>query len=210
VWRRVCRRFSGTLGLGFRLRRGRYRCGFVLTLSLRLSRSVWRLFHRLGRAEKRGGQHVGHQLGLQRAGDGIVVDVNVQPVHHVEMRVGKQLFHGRVADLRHHIAGHEAGEICLRGELRHIGQRGGWRRLIWAGRLLYRRWCGHLHRLCVGCGYRFRCRPGLGLAARPAVEKTVLSRHAYHPSQPSQHRHLCAAPPLWKCGPGCQTGRSVV
>ena len=63
-------------------------------------------------------------LSQHRLGDwvrlSVVVDVNIHSVHHIEMRIGKQLFHGRVFDLWRNLAGHELGVIGVFGETLYI------------------------------------------------------------------------------------------
>lgn len=50
---------------------------------------------------------------LQRQGCGLVVifDVGVQPVHHVEVRIGEQLFQGSVSNLAADFGSDKAREI---------------------------------------------------------------------------------------------------
>ncbi len=74
-------------------------------------------------------RHLAQHAGRHRVGLVVIVDVDVQPVHHIEMRVGKQLFHGRVAHFGTHTGLHEGLEIRLRGQALHILQRGQWDRL---------------------------------------------------------------------------------
>jgi hypothetical protein len=47
----------------------------------------------------------------QRVGLAVIVDVNVHPVHHIEVRVGKQFFHCGVFHFRGHTLAHERPEI---------------------------------------------------------------------------------------------------
>ena len=64
-----------------------------------------------------------HRLG-NRIRLTVVVDVHVHAIHHIEMRVSKQLFHRCVFDLGCDLARHELGEVGVFSEALHIGQ--GW------------------------------------------------------------------------------------
>ncbi len=64
-----------------------------------------------------------HACG-QRVGLGVVPDVDVQPVHHIEMRIGEQLLHGRIAHLGCNPLPHERLKVRSRREWLHIVQRG--------------------------------------------------------------------------------------
>ena len=66
-----------------------------------------------------------HRLG-NRVGLSVVVDVHVHPVHHIEMRIGKQFFHRCVFDLWRNLAGHELGVVGVFGETLYICHRRGW------------------------------------------------------------------------------------
>lgn len=55
----------------------------------------------------------------------VVVDINIHSVHHIEMRIGKQLFHGRVFDLWRNLAGHELGVVGVFGKALNICHRRG-------------------------------------------------------------------------------------
>ena len=60
----------------------------------------------------------------QRVGQAVVIDVDVQAVHHIEMRISKQFFHGGVFHLGRHTAGHESREVRLRRQLLGLCQGG--------------------------------------------------------------------------------------
>ncbi len=75
-------------------------------------------FHELGAG------HLAQHAGRHRIGLVVVADVDVQPVHHIEMRVGKEFFHGGVAHLGPDAALHERLEVGLGGQLLHILERG--------------------------------------------------------------------------------------
>jgi len=66
-----------------------------------------------------------HRLG-NRVGLSVVVDVHVHPVHHIEMRIGKQFFHRCVFHLWRNLAGHELGEVGVLGEALNICHQRGW------------------------------------------------------------------------------------
>ncbi len=75
-------------------------------------------FHELGTG------HLAQHAGGQRVGLAVIVDVDIQPVHHIEMRVGKEFFHGRVADFGTDAPLHEGLKIRLGGQLFHIVEAG--------------------------------------------------------------------------------------
>jgi len=90
-----------------------------------------RLFSRwlLGQLVVQQAQHARlHQLaqhGLgQRDGRVVVVDVGVQPIHHVVVRVGEQLLHRRILDLLVDVARDEAREIGFGRQRLHVFQGG--------------------------------------------------------------------------------------
>ena len=76
-----------------------------------------------------------HHFGQHACGHGVgrvvVANVDVQTVHHVEMRVGEQLLEGGIADLGRDCARHEGTEVGGRRELLRLLQRG--RRWSWGG-----------------------------------------------------------------------------
>ena len=79
-----------------------------------------------------------HRLG-NRVGLSVVVDVHIHPIHHIEMRIGKQFFHRCVFDLWRNLAGHELGEVGVLGEVLYICHRRGrflWRSAIQVGVLV--------------------------------------------------------------------------
>lgn len=122
-----------------------------------------------------GAGHLAQHAGRHGVGPVVVVDVDVQTVHHIEVWIGKQFFHGGIAHLGAHPPLHEGLEIGAGRQGLRIFQRrqrgldgglpgGG------LGQVHGRRRAGH----CVsrllrwGCG-RFRDRPFL---TRPAAEET--------------------------------------
>ena len=155
--------------------------------------------------EKLGAGHLAQHGGRHGVRPGIVVNVNIEPVHHVVMRVGKQLFHGRVAHLRGDTARDKGLEVGLGGETLNIVQRqrrslgrAGWRAWpgstalidrvgVWRGvdrrRLRARRWGArvrriHHHRNRLGGWFVKRLARPLGLLAlRPAAQKTLSHAH---------------------------------
>ena len=78
--------------------------------------------------QKLGAGHLAQRGGGQGAGNGIVVNVNVQAVHDVVVRVGKELFHGGVAHLGRHVGRDKAGKAVFRLERLHVVEcgRGGY------------------------------------------------------------------------------------
>ena len=133
--------------------------------------------------------HLAQHARRQRVGLGVVADVDVQTVHHIEVRVGKQLLHGQVAHLGRHRAGHEGFEVRRGGERLGVRQRGWWRigcrgdggswcswcrhRSHWRWRRAWRRYLR-----CRGACRRRRvlhrlARLHILLAARPATEESV-------------------------------------
>ena len=87
-----------------------------------------------------------HACG-QRVGLAVVVDVGVQPVHDVEVRVGEQLFQRRVSHAMVDTRRDKTGVIRLARQRGHIGQRGRWRQ--GSGRHAVG-WCGFG---CRGLGW---------------------------------------------------------
>lgn len=120
--------------------------------------------------------HFTQHAGWQRIGQAVVVNVNVQPVHDVEVRVGKQLFQGSVAHLGAHAVLHEGLKVRARGQGMRIlegGQCRGWACVL-QGRWGRRR-CIGLGRCCNGrwrrVGWRRRGLNRFVLATGPAVEE---------------------------------------
>ena len=109
-----------------------------------------------------------HAFG-QGVGLRVVANVNVQAIHDIEVRIGKELFHGRIAHIRPHTTAHEGLEIRSRTQSLHILHRRH-RRLAGAldRRLRQRGWHRRLRRT-VGLGLgrilRQLARPGVLLAA---------------------------------------------
>ena len=98
---------------------GFFQCGFVTHVGLdRFFRLVVEQVQGLGTGHLTQHRH-GQGIGLT-----VVVDVDVHTVHHIEVRVGEQLFHGGVFYIGRDASGHEAREIRFRGELLRVGQRG--------------------------------------------------------------------------------------
>ena len=89
-------------------------CATFGVLRLRL----WHQFEELGTG------HLAQHARWHRVRLVVVVDVDVQPIHHVEVRVGKELFHGGIAHLGHHAALHERLKVRLGRELLHVLQGG--------------------------------------------------------------------------------------
>lgn len=71
-----------------------------------------------------GPHHLLEHACRQRVRLGVVPDVDVQPVHHIEMRIGEQLLHGRIAHLGCNPLPHERLKVRSRREWLHIVQRG--------------------------------------------------------------------------------------
>ena len=152
-----------------------------------------------------GADHLFEPLGGQRVGLGVVVDVDVQTVHHIEAGIGEELFHRCVLHIGGYRPAHKWREVRFGREFGHVLQAGSWRgvrRL--GGRASPSGATGGLaHSGGWGLGRhhssRCRCRTGnrastrrsgcraigqryrrhcLCLAARPAAEKAVgLTRH---------------------------------
>jgi len=94
-------------------------CGFVTHVGIdRFFRLVVEQVQGLGTGHLTQHRH-GQGIGLT-----VVVDVDVHTVHHIEVRVAEQLFHGHIFHIGRHTARHEAREIRFRGELLRISQRG--------------------------------------------------------------------------------------
>lgn len=160
----------------------------------RLGASRRRVF--IKQIQELGADHLAQHGGRHGAGQAVVVNVNVEPVHHVVMRVGKELFHGGVAHLGRHVARHKRGKAAVGvqdfdifqcRQRCHNGQRL-CRRNLTLARLLWRR-SGILHHPALAQGL---------LALRPAAQKAV--SHWHRPG----HRQIFSR---WKSMPGCQSGR---
>ena len=82
------------------------RCGLVLFFQLVVEQTERARLHHLPQHRFR------DRLELV-----VVVDVDVQPVHHIEVRVGKELLHRGIFDARVDAGGDETGEVGLAGEL---------------------------------------------------------------------------------------------
>lgn len=108
-------------------------------------------FHELGAG------HLAQHAGRQGVRPVVVFDIDVQTVHDVEMGVGKQFFHGGIADLGIHPALHEGLEIRFGGQPLHIVHA---RQAIWC-----RRWRLGLGRL-RSCRHRRGQRRRMGRCHR--------------------------------------------
>ncbi len=108
---------------------------------------TFRIFLGFGnQLEELGAGHFAQHAGGHRIGLAVVVNVDVQPVHDVEVRIGKEFFHGRIAHLGAHATLHEGLKVGFRGQLTHILQRG--------------QFGGSSKVLGMGCGVR--CVSGFG------------------------------------------------
>lgn len=76
-----------------------------------------RLRHEL---EELGAGHLAQHAGRHGIRAAVVVDVDVQPIHHIEVRIGKQFFHGGIAHLGPHTTLHEGLEIGRGRQRLHI------------------------------------------------------------------------------------------
>lgn len=56
-----------------------------------------------------------HRLG-NRVSLGIVVNINIEAIHDIEMRIGKEFFHRRVPHVGTHAWGHERFEVGIPGQ----------------------------------------------------------------------------------------------
>jgi len=57
--------------------------------------------------------HLAQHGQWQGIGLVVIVDVDVQPIHHVEVRIGEEFFHGRIFHIGCNASGHETSEIRL-------------------------------------------------------------------------------------------------
>ncbi|MNT37814.1 hypothetical protein D3C72_1739700 [compost metagenome] len=114
-----------------RLSKGRGYCLCVCTgfyggaIDRNIRRCISLLFV-IKKAHGMGAGHFAQHAFGQRVGLGVVADVDIKAIHHIEVRVGKELLHGQVAHLGRYIAGHKGLEIGCRRKRLGIGQRG-WR-----------------------------------------------------------------------------------
>jgi hypothetical protein len=102
--------------------------GFVHPCNFFVGRNVFgksfRIYPRLRRVEDVTALgHFADELSRNRIGFGIVVDVGVEPVHHVEPRIGEQFFQGLALESLVHFRLHERAEVRLER------QRCDWRKL---------------------------------------------------------------------------------
>ena len=121
---------------------------------------------------------------------GVVVYIDVQAVHHIEVRIGKQLLHGGVAYCRVHAACDEGLEVRIESQSLCVFQR----------RLLGDIFGHHRIRCLSNKGLFCRqtlhwLRQGLSVARirfalRPATQKTLSHGAALH-------RHQCHSFSLW-------------
>lgn len=155
--------------------------------------------------QKLGAGHLAQHGRGQGAGQAVVVDVDIKPVHHVVVRVGKKLFHGGITHVGRDVWRNKAGKAVVGLERFDICQRQGrcgfaprirrCRRVDWRQRLDYwtvgqicrpRRWRrrGLLrHRLCRRFAVAHRL-----FALRPAPQKTV--SHANRLVRPVHRRQV--------------------
>ena len=54
----------------------------------------------------------------------VIIDVHIQAIHHIEMRIRKQLFHGGIFDLGRYFLPHIGAEVGIGGEAVDIVERG--------------------------------------------------------------------------------------
>ena len=99
------------VGIGHRRVGSRHRVARVLDLLLVVEKTEQLRLHHLAQHARR-----------QRIGLAVIVDVNVQAVHDVEVRVGEEFFQRGLLDFRRHVARHEARVVGLRRERIHVGQ----------------------------------------------------------------------------------------
>ncbi len=66
--------------------------------------------------------HASHHGNRQRTGYRVIINVDVQPIHHIEVRIGKEFFHRRIANLRGNTPGHKRLEVRLGGQFQRILQ----------------------------------------------------------------------------------------
>lgn len=69
--------------------------------------------------QKLGTRHSSQHASRHGVGFRIIVDVDVQPIHHIKVRIGEQFLHGNVAHIGAHTPTHERLEIGLWRE--HLG-----------------------------------------------------------------------------------------
>ena len=79
-------------------------------------------------AEKLRLRHLAQHAGGQRVGLAVIVDVGIQAVHHIEMRVGEQFLERGIAHTGIHTGCNNTGVVGLAAKQRDIGQGRGWRR----------------------------------------------------------------------------------
>ncbi len=161
----------------------------------------WRGICRLHQTQSPRLHHLqGHASG-QRIGFSIVINVSVQPIHHIEMGVGKQAFQGGVLDLGVHSLSDKRPKVRRRRQSQSFFQAGrgfGVCRLPW-GRPWVGRQLGVCNCLCGllrhasskgGCSrHRWAGRRRLGLFAcelllpRPASQESfvVIAHEAVEP-----------------------------
>ncbi len=148
--------------------------------------------------EKLGARHLAQRGRGQGAGNRIVVNVSVEPVHHVVARVGKELFHRRIAHVGQNTRSHKAGEAVLRCERLHIFERrcvrcwcqccctwGSGQGRCWRSCQVHRKLgcigCARCDNLWLRIGHRLNqglARAQRLLALRPAAQKAL--SHGHH------------------------------
>lgn len=108
----ICRVMrAGFFGLGLEFGAGlRSNCWGVFTagaFGLCLFQLVWVI----DQFQKLCTDHLRHIRGRQRAGLGVIVDVDVQSVHDVEVRIGKEFLDRSITHFRRDVFGDEAAEV---------------------------------------------------------------------------------------------------
>jgi hypothetical protein len=72
-------------------------------------------------------QHCPQHLCGDRVGFAVVVNVGIEAIHHIELRIGEEFFEGGVFDGGVNVGSDEAGEVRLRGECGGFFEGGGWK-----------------------------------------------------------------------------------
>lgn len=116
--RRLCHNCGALLRL--RVLTGVLLCAAAGTSSLG-PRCLWR--HQVQELRPR---HLSQHASRQRVRLGVVTDVNVQTVHHIEVRVGKEFLHRCIAHIRGHALAHERLKVRRGAQRLSVLQRGQW------------------------------------------------------------------------------------
>jgi hypothetical protein len=78
----------------------------------RLGCRVWQgVFGVIHQVHELGTGHLAQGGQWQRIRLAVIVNIDVQPIHHIEMRVGKEFFHGRVFHIGWHGVPDKGAEI---------------------------------------------------------------------------------------------------